>query len=381
MIQFDSKLPNSTTSIFAIIGQLARKHDAINLGQGFPDYPISEELKKWVSHYLEKDKNQYAPMAGLPALREILSKKYEEAYQTTIDADSEITIHAGATQAIFMTIMAFVKKDDEVIIIEPAYDCYLPTIQLAKAKPISIPVTAPNYKIDWNEVKHKISEKTRMIIINNPHNPIGKTLDADDMITLQNLVKDKNIIVLSDEVYEHLVYDGIVHQSILAYPQLAQQSVAIYSFGKTFHATGWKMGYSIAPSNLMAEIRNLHQWNVFSVNSFLQYALCEFLKDPLEYQKIPHFFQGKRDLLERLLKDSKFKPLKCSGTYFQLYDYSAVSKLPDLAFAKWLIEEHKVATIPLSPFYKNGSNDQVVRLCFAKQDSTLEDAAQRLSRL
>jgi len=381
MIHYTSKLPNSGTSIFAVMGKLANEHNAINLGQGFPDYPISDKLKKLVVDYVQRDKNQYAPMPGILELREIISKKYFSSYQRKIDPESEVTIHAGATQAIFMAIMAFVKRDDEVLIVEPAYDCYLPTILLAEAKPISVSVRAPDYRIDWNEVNDRISDKTRMIIINNPHNPIGTTLSKEDLETLQEIVKDTNIIVLSDEVYEHLVYDEVRHQSVLAYPELANQSIAVYSFGKTFHATGWKMGYSIAPAHLMNEIRNLHQWNVFSVNSFLQYALADFLVDPIEYQKLPAFFQRKRDLFQEALKDSKLKPLSCSGTYFQLYEYSEMSHLPDLEFAKWLVAEHGVASIPISPFYKHGSNDRVVRFCFAKEDQTLISAAHRLSRI
>ena len=381
MIRYDSKLPPTGISIFAIMSNLARKHKAINLGQGFPDYPISNKLKSLVSHYLNEGKNQYAPMPGLLSLRERISHKYLSAYGRQISADKEVTIHAGATQAIFMTIAAFVKKDDEVIIIEPAYDCYLPTISMMGAKPIAVTVSAPDYKVDWDALADSVTEKTRMIIINNPHNPIGTTFDKSDMLSLQNIVKDKNIIVLSDEVYEHLVYDDVIHQSVLAYPQLAEQSVAVYSFGKTFHATGWKMGYSIAPEYLMNEIRNVHQWNVFSVNSFIQYALTDFLEDPQEYHKLSSFFQHKRDLLQDALSDTSLRPLACTGTYFQLYDYASISDLSDIDFAHWLVREYGVATIPISPFYKDKVADKVVRFCFAKEDATLIQAAEKLSAL
>ena len=381
MIEYESKLPPTGTSIFAIMSNLAREHSAINLGQGFPDYPISNKLKSYVAHYLNDGKNQYAPMPGLLSLRERISQKYHSAYHRQISADKEVTIHAGATQAIFMTIAAFVKKDDEVIIIEPAYDCYLPTISMMGAKPFAVTVREPSYKVDWNELADCMTEKTRMIIVNNPHNPIGTTFDKSDMLSLQDIVKDKNIIVLSDEVYEHLVYDGVMHQSVLAYPQLAEQSVAIYSFGKTFHATGWKMGYSIASAHLMNEIRNVHQWNVFSVNSFIQYALTDFLEDPEEYNKLSSFFQYKRDLLQDALSDTSLMPLACTGTYFQLYDYSSISDLSDIEFAHWLVREYGVATIPISPFYKDKEADKVVRFCFAKEDATLLRAAEKLRKL
>jgi len=379
MINYESKLPPVGTSIFAIMSKLAQENNAVNLGQGFPDYEISSKLKDLVDKYVQQGKNQYAPMPGLLSLRETLSKKYNLSYNCNINPESEITIHTGATQAIFTAIMAFVKRDDEVIIMEPAYDCYLPTIILAEAKPIGIPVTAPDFKIDWNKVKEQISDKTRMIIINNPHNPIGKILVREDMLALQEIVKDKNIIVLSDEVYEHLIYDEMQHQSVLAYPELALQSIAVYSFGKTFHATGWKMGYSIAPDYLMKEMRNVHQWNVFSVNSFLQEALNDFLQDPEEYHKLPSFFQRKRDLFKEALSQSKLRPLHCAGTYFQLYDYSEMSDLSDVEFAKWLVSHHGVATIPISPFYSGKNEAKVVRFCFAKDDRTLLAAADKLS--
>ena len=381
MINYSSKLPPLGTSIFAVMSKLAKDHDAINLGQGFPDFEISLKLKNLVSKYVQEGKNQYAPMPGLHQLRETLSKKYNTAYGSNINPGKEITIHSGATQAIFTTIMAFVNQNDEVIIIEPAYDCYLPTIALAKAKPISIPVTAPHYKIDWDQVQDKITNNTKMIIINNPHNPIGKILASEDLLALQEIVKDKNILILSDEVYEHLIYDGKQHQSVLAYPQLAEQSVAVYSFGKTFHATGWKMGYSIAPEHLMKEIRNIHQWNVFSVNSFLQYALDDFLQDPEEYHQLPQFYQRKRDLFQEALSQCKLRPIHSAGTYFQLYDYSEISDLTDINFSKWLVSEHGVATIPISPFYSNGNTDKVVRFCFAKDDRTLMLAANKLSAI
>ena len=374
-------LLSTEQSIFSVMAGLAIKNNAINLGQGYPDYPISDKLKSLVAHYVKEDKNQYAPMAGLVDLRERLSEKYHAAYSRTISAENEITIHAGATQAIYMAISAFVKEGDEVIIIEPAYDCYLPTITLMGAKAVPVSVRAPAYRVDWTEVESKISDRTRMIIINNPHNPIGKIYEKEDLLALQEIVRSKNVIVLSDEVYEHLVYDGKKHESVLAYPQLADQSIAVYSFGKTFHSTGWKVGYSIAPEYMMKEIRNLHQWNVYCVSSFVQYALADFLSDPKEYEKLPAFFQRKRDLLKEALSDTKLRPLSCAGTYFQLYDYSEISDLPDLEFSRWLVQEHGVATIPISPFYENRQSDKVVRFCFAKQDETLLKAAERLARL
>jgi methionine aminotransferase len=381
MLHINSKLPESRLTIFTVMSALANQYGAINLGQGFPDFDCDESLKILISKYLNAGKNQYCPMPGLFELREALSKKYFNSYNNKINPGSEITVTAGATQALFTAITAFIHSGDEVILIEPAYDSYRPSIILAGGIPISYELKSPDFKIDWDHFSDLISSKTRMIIINTPHNPIGRVLHEKDIIALQSLVKDKNIIVLSDEVYEHLIYDGLEHSSILKYPQLYEQSLAVYSFGKTFHSTGWKIGYVIAPEPLTTEFRKVHQWNVFSVNSFLQYALADYLKDPAPYLQLPSFYQGKRDHFNELLHGSKLLPLKCEGTYFQLFDYSSISSEDDIDFAKDITKYHGVAAIPLSVFYTSHRQDKLIRLCFAKTEEVLEKAAELLRKI
>lgn len=381
MINFKSKLPNTETTIFTVMSQLANKHNAINLGQGFPNFDCDAKLKKLISKYLNEGKNQYVPMAGLLDLRKIIAEKANKLYHQNIKPETEITITAGATQAIFTAINAFVNKNDEVIIIEPAYDCYKPTIDLVGAKTVSYQLNAPNFKVDWNEFSKLVNPKTKMIIINTPQNPIGKILGKTDFDELAKIVENTNIIILSDEVYEHIIFDDKTHESVLKHNDLFKRSIAVYSFGKTFHATGWKIGYCIAPDYLMKEFRNIHQWNVFCVNSFIQYALATYLKDENTYLQLPKFYEKKRDYLSNALKNSKLKEIKSEGTYFALYDYSKISNENDIDFAKRICKDFGVATIPISPFYSKKVDSKVVRLCFAKTENVLEQAVVKLNSL
>ena len=378
-MNIQSKLPDVGTNIFSVMSALANQHGAINLSQGFPDFDCPTELQDRVNFHLRNEKNQYVPMAGVPLLRERLALKMENAYGQPINPDTEITITAGATQALFTAITAFVHPGDEVILIEPAYDSYRPAIELAGGVPVIHELHGPDYQMDWERFGKLISTKTKMIIINTPHNPIGKIRSEADMRTLERLTDGTDILVLSDEVYEHLIYDGQLHQSVLRFPKLYKRSLIVYSFGKTFHSTGWKMGYCVAPELLMREFRKVHQFNVFSCNSFVQYGIADYLENPEHYQQLPAFYQQKRDFFQSELAGSALKPLSSEGSYFQLYDYSAVSDLPDTEFAKYLTTEIGVAVIPVSAFYSSGRDEKVVRFCFAKKEATLA-AAGRLLR-
>ncbi len=380
-ISIHSKLPAGGTNIFTIMSKLATEHKAINLGQGFPDFECDEKLKKLVSKYVTEGKNQYAPLAGLPKLNQTLSTKMERLYGMPIDPNAQICVTAGATQALYTAIMTFVQPGDEVIIFEPAYDCYTPQIKLAGGTVKPYQMTYPDYGIDWNQVKDMISDNTRMIIINTPHNPSGTILTQTDMQALEEIVSGTNIIVLSDEVYEHLIYDGEEHQSVMRFPKLFEQSMAVYSFGKTLHATGWKMGYVVGPEYLISEFKSVHQWNVFCTNSFVQFAIADYLAEPKNYGYLPHFFEKKRDTINSLLAETPLIPKVAKGTYFQAYSYESVSDKSDLEFAKYLTAEIGVAAIPMSPFYTNAPDDKVIRLCFAKEEKTIEAAAERLMKL
>ncbi len=381
MINYQPKVSNSETSIFSVMSALSNKCNAINLGQGFPNFDCSKELKDLISQYIGKGKNQYCPMPGLMELRTVLANKVHSLYNQSFDPSKEITITAGATQALFTAISAFISQGDEVIIFEPAYDSYRPSVEIAGGEVRPITLKAPDYAIDWNEFKKAINSKTKMVILNTPQNPIGKVMSDEEMKMLSSILTGTNIILLSDEVYEHLVYDNMKHHSALSYPDLRERTIAVYSFGKTFHSTGWKMGYCVADENLMKEFRNIHQWNVYSVNSFLQYALADYLKEPNHYLDLPKFYQEKRDFFNQKMAGSKLKVIPSKGTYFQLIDYSAVSNASDREFANWMCETHGVASIPLSPFYTEGSNDKVVRLCFAKTTDILEQAALKLKKI
>ena len=366
-----SKLPDASTSIFAVMSKLAHEEKAINLSQGYPDFPTSAELINLVSEAMKNGFNQYAPMPGIYSLREAISEKIASMYGAEYNPETEITVTAGATQAIFTIITAFVKENDEVIIFAPAYDCYQPSIELNGGKVIEIALKSPDFIIDWDVVKSSITDRTKMIIINTPHNPTGTVMSKEDMKTLESLIKDTNVIVLSDEVYEHLIYDGLEHQSIARFPGLAERSFLVASFGKTFHNTGWKMGYCIGPAALMTEFRKVHQYNVFSVNHPVQKALSIYLKNKENYLVLPDFFQKKRDLFLDAIKDSKFSFEPSAGTYFQLLRYDKISDEGDVRLAKRWTKERKLASIPISVFYGSSLDNKALRFCFAKSDETL----------
>lgn len=376
-----SKLPKAGTTIFTIMSGLATETGAINLSQGFPGFPVSEELISLYHAAMRAGHNQYAPMPGLLVLRERIAEKMQHAYSTVYNPDSEVTITAGGTQALYTAINAFVNEGDEVIVLEPAYDSYVPAIEVSGGKPIHVHLKPPSYKIPWDEIRKLVNQRTRMILINTPQNPTGTILTAADMLQLEKITQHTDIIILSDEVYEHIIFDGYEHQSVARYPKLAERSLIVYSFGKTFHATGWKTGYVVGPANLMKEFRKVHQFTVFSVNTPLQHALAEYLKQPGNYNGLPAFYQRKRDYFQQLLKDSKFKILPCHGSYFQLLDYSTISDEKDTEFAIRLTRERGVASIPVSVFYNVPQDYKLLRFCFAKEDEMLEKAAERLHKL
>ncbi len=376
-----SKLPNTATSIFAVMTQLANDHGAVNLSQGFPDFEVSPVLIELVAKHMREGHNQYAPMPGLPALREAIAGKTSELYGADYDPDSEITVTAGATQAIYAAISAFVRDEDEVIIFEPAYDSYIPAVKLNGGMPITSKLKGPEFSIDWDEVRRLINNRTKMIIINSPNNPTGSILGSEDLRQLEKLVKNSNIIILSDEVYEHIVFDGKRHESLCRYPGLADRSLICSSFGKTFHATGWKTGYIVAPSVLMKEIRKTHQFMVFCTNTPVQHAIAEFLKEDKYYSGLGPFFQAKRDFFLKELEGSRFRFTPTGGTYFQLLNYEGVSDSGEMEFAEYLVKEHKIAGVPVTSFYNKGHNDHYIRFCFAKSEETLKKAAEILCKI
>jgi len=376
-----SKLPKVGTTIFAIMSGLATEVGAINLSQGFPGFDVSPELINLVDKYMKKGLNQYAPMPGVPILRNRLAEKMEKLYSIQYNPETEITITAGGTQALFAAITAFIHEGDEVIIFEPCYDSYVPAIELAGGIPIHVHLNPPTYQIDWSEVKKLINHKTKMIMINTPQNPTGTILNANDLIQLEKLTSGSDIIILSDEVYEHIIFDGHEHQSVARFPKLAERSLIVYSFGKTFHATGWKAGYCIGPENLMKEFRKVHQFMVFSVNTPLQHALAEYLENESNYLVLPTFYQEKRDYFQQLIKGSAFKILPCSGSYFQLLDYSCITDEKDTEYAIRLTKEHSVASIPVSVFYNTPIDHKLLRFCFAKENDQLEKAAEYLHKI
>jgi methionine aminotransferase len=380
-LRVQSKLPHVGTTIFSVMSKLAQECDAINLSQGFPDFPIDAELIALVDKAMRAGHNQYAPMPGLPALRQAIASKVHRLYGFSYDAETEVTVAAGGTQAIFTALGAVVRPGDEVIIIDPAYDCYAPTVTLFGGKPVHVRLGG-DMKFDADAVQAAITPRTRMLMINTPHNPAGTILRDADMKRIVELLRGTEIFLLSDEVYEHLVFDGEAHASAIRYPELRERAFVVYSFGKVFHATGWKMGYVLAPQELMREFRKVHQFNVFSVNTPMQAALAEYLHEPPHYEQVSPMYQAKRDRFRKGLKGTRFKPLPCEGSYFQVADYSAISDLPDVEFAQWLTREHGVAGIPLSPFYQEPPPGQrLIRFCFAKQDATLDAAIERLCRI
>ena len=378
-----TKLPKVGTTIFTVISALAQKHNAINLSQGFPDFKVNETLIKEVTKAMNSNFNQYAPMAGFMPLREQIAQKIEKMYAVTSDPNTEITVLSGASEGIFAAIAATVRENDEVIIFEPAYDLYVPAIELQGGIVRHISLSAPSFRPDFEQLKRLISPKTRLIIFNTPHNPTGTTWTREDLQTLDSLLGGSQILIISDEVYEHLIFDNQKHQSVLSYPNLKKRSFAVFSFGKTFHATGWKVGYVVAPKKLTAELRKIHQYITFSTVTPIQVALAEFLKNEDNYIHLADFYQEKRDYLCKLLAQTNFSFTPTQGTYFQLVDYSKISDQKDTDFAIWLTEKIGVASIPISPFYQNSANNssKILRLCFAKNNETLEQAVEKLSKL
>ena len=371
-----SKLPNVGTTIFSQMSALAAQHNAINLSQGFPNFDCDSYLKKQVTEYINQGFNQYAPMPGLPELQQSIAKLVCDHYELNIDPASQVTVTSGATEALFVAIQTIVQPGDEVIVFDPAYDSYEPAVELAGGQCVHLPLLAPDYAIDWDRVEDNIGENTRAIVINSPHNPTGAILYDEDIEALRSLVERYDLYLISDEVYEHIIFDGQTHHSILRYPELAERSFVVSSFGKTFHVTGWKVGYCVAPSALTAEFRKIHQYVTFSTITPVQKAIADMMNHyPKHISGLGEFYQHKRDLFANALQDSQFELLPCQGTYFQLLDYSDLSDLPDVEFCHWLTQVHKIATIPLSVFYQDPPVDKVIRVCFAKDDATLKQAA------
>ena len=381
-MQIQSKLPHVGTTIFTVMSAMAKEFGAINLSQGYPNFDCDTALKERVTHHMTAGRNQYPPMMGIASLREVLSEKVKMLHNLAIDPVREITITAGATQALFTAIGAIVHPGDEVLVIDPAYDSYKPSIQLFQGTPVVYKLHPPDFKVDWEAIRSLITKRTRLIMINTPHNPIGRILRQADLIELEKLVLEFDLFLISDEVYEHLVYDGVTHESVLRYPELYNQSFVVYSFGKTYHNTGWKVGYCVAPPSLTEEFRKVHQFNVFTVNTPVQYAFADYVKDASKYLELSSFYQKKRDLLNRALKSTRLVAIPSEGTYFQLFDYSNISDLPDTEFVKYLTREIGVAAIPVSVFYSDPNpNDRLIRLCFAKTEDVLLGAAERLHKL
>jgi methionine transaminase len=376
-----SKQPNAGTTIFTVMSVLAAQHNAINLGQGFPDFLMDEELTALVNTAMKSGNNQYVHMNGLSLLRERLAEKSNSLYNAVIDPETEITVTPGGTYAIFTALTALLQPGDEVIVFEPAYDSYIPGIEINGAIPVAIPLRFPDYSIDWELVQQKISAKTKLIMLNNPHNPTGSVLSKNDIEQLRAVVKDTGIFILSDEVYEHLIFDGLQHHSMLRYPDLYERSFVCFSFGKVYHCTGWKMGYCIAPPNLTKEFRKIHQFNCFTCNSPLQFALAAFLVQKEKYLQLGSFLQQKRDYFLMLMQQTIFKPLPSHGSYFQLYSYEGFTNESEKDFAIRLTKDYGVASIPTSAFYKNGTDNKVLRFCFAKKEATLQEAVNRLLKI
>lgn len=389
-MQITSKLPEVGTTIFTTMSKMALDYKAINLGQGFPDFNTDEKLQAMVSQAMADGLNQYPAMAGVPVLREVIHNKVKTLYGRSYDVDTEITVTSGATQAIMAAVIASVGSGDEVLVIEPCYDCYLPAIRLAGAKPVTVPMLSPTsanpfFSIDWDRVRANVTPRTRLLILNSPHNPTGAVLRQSDLDSLESIVQDTNIMILSDEVYEHIIFDGAKHLSLASRPALAERSFVISSFGKTTHTTGWKIGYCCAPKNMTLELRKVHQFMVFTVPSVLQYGLAAYTADTSTYLTLPDFYQRKRDHLSAGLANTRFNVLPSPGTFFMLADYSNISDSTESDFAIWLTKHHGVTVIPVSAFYENPtaptSNHHIVRFCFAKKDTTLDQAIERLTKI
>jgi len=380
-MKFQSKLPDHEVTIFSVMTQLAIEYDAINLSQGFPDFDTYPELITRVEKFMREGHNQYAPMQGVMPLREQIAEKTYGMYGAQYDPATEITVTSGATEAVFAAISAVVQKDDEVIIFEPAYDAYDPVVRLNGGIPIYVQLKFPDYNVDWDEVKNTVSSKTKLIILNYPHNPTGAVLSKEDISNLSNIVKNTNTFIISDEAYEHIIFDGLQHQSMSRYPELAQRSFVICSFGKTYHTTGWKIGYCLAPEPLSIEFQKIHQYLTFASNTPIQLAYAEFMQKKDLYLDLPNFYQQKRDKFLSLTSESRFKALPCKGTYYQMLDYSQISNEPDLEFSRRLTVESGVAAIPPSTLYHQKHDHKVLRFCFAKKSETLEKAAEKLCQV
>jgi methionine transaminase len=380
-MKLQSKLPDVGVTIFTIMSKLANDHNAINLSQGFPDFDVHPDLVALVDKFMCSGHNQYAPMQGVQALREQIAEKVSDLYHATYDPDSEITVTSGATEALFAAISAVVRQGDEVIILEPAFDSYVPVIKLNGGIPVYVEYKFPDYRIDWNDVRNVLTSKTRLIILNSPHNPTGTVFTDSDMSELKHILQDTDVLILSDEVYEHIIFDGVRHESVALHPELFERSFVISSFGKTYHTTGWKIGYCLAPAPLSKEFQRVHQFLTFASNTPIQYAYAQFMKNKEVYLSLSAFYQEKRDKFLSLIGDSRFKALPCRGTYFQMMDYSAISDESDVEFSKRMTIEHGVASIPPSVFYHHQVDHKVLRFCFAKKDETLEKAAERLCKI
>ena len=380
-MKLTSKLPDLSLTIFSEMTQLANTSGAINLSQGFPDFTVHPELPSLVAKYMRQGYNQYAPMQGIKLLRERIAEKVLELYGLSYDPENEITITSGATEALFAAITAVVRPDDEVIVFEPAFDSYVPVIELCGGIPVFVQLNFPEYKVAWDKVQNAISDKTSLIILNFPHNPTGAVLSQEDILSLIQIIQNTDIVIVSDEVYEHIVFDGFTHLSMALYPELAIRSFVISSFGKTYHTTGWKIGYCLAPAPLSMEVQKIHQFLTFSSNTPVQHAYAEFMQNKEVYLLLSEFYQKKRDNFLALIKESRFKALPCKGTYFQMLDYSAITDESDIEFAKHLTVNHGVAAIPPSVFYHKRNDYKVLRFCFAKKDETLEEAAEKLCRI
>ena len=381
MIQLDSKLPDVGVTIFTVMSQLANDYQAINLSQGFPDFDAAPDLIQRVAVHMRAGNNQYAPMQGMPVLRRNIAEKVQNLYHYSYNPDTEITVTSGATEALYAAITAVVRTGDEVIIFEPAYDAYAPVIRLNNGIPVFLQLKPPDYRIDWDVVADSLSERTRLIILNSPHNPTGSILNTSDMAALDTILANTATLILSDEVYEHIVFDHQPHESIIRHPSLAARSFVVSSFGKTYHTTGWKIGYCLAPAALSREFQRVHQFLTFSSNTPIQLAYADILDRKDLYHGLASFYQDKRDAFLSYMAGSRFKPVPCSGTYFQMMQYDAISDLPDIEFARWMTIEHGVASIPVSVFYHTKTDHHVVRFCFAKKVETLERAAEKLCRI
>jgi methionine aminotransferase len=381
LLSLQSKLPATGVSIFSVMSRLAEEQGAINLSQGFPDFDCAPELVEAVARCMRDGHNQYAPMLGVFTLRQALARKIELLYGHRYDPATEITVTSGATEGIFSTLTALVRPGDEVILLQPAYDSYVPAVQLSGGTPVFVTLRGPDYHVDWGEVRRAVTRRTRVIMVNSPHNPTGMVLERDDLRQLASILEHTDALVVADEVYEHIVFDGRRHQSLATHPDIASRAVIISSFGKTFHTTGWKIGYCAAPEALSAEVARVHQFVTYAVNGAIQRAYAEFVQRDPEASGVASFYQAKRDLFLRLIDGSRFRPLPCRGTYFQMVDYSAITAERDREFALRLINEHGVAAIPVSPFMTGVDPGPVLRFCFAKRDDTLERAAERLRKV